>query len=97
MGDRDSRTAAHQVFERLLDFLLGGCVDRGGGFVQDQDARIDQQGARNRNALALSTRKGLAPFAYQRIVAMGWRRMNSWACAARAAATISSRSRRGLP
>ena len=54
MGDGDRCTAAHQVFERLLDFLLRGCIDRRGSLVQDQDARIDQQGARNRDALALA-------------------------------------------
>ena len=39
MGNSDSGAAAHQIFECFLNFFLGGCVDRGGGFVEDQNAR----------------------------------------------------------
>ena len=34
--------ALDQIVERLLDFLLGFGVDRGSGFVENQDARVDQ-------------------------------------------------------
>ena len=55
--DGDRGAALHQVVQRLLDFLLGLGVDRGRGFVEDQDARVDQQRARDRDALALAARQ----------------------------------------
>jgi hypothetical protein len=59
-----------QVVERLLDFLLGLGIDRRGGLVEDQDARVDQQRAGDGDALALAARQALAAFADQRIVAV---------------------------
>ena len=43
----------HQVAQALLDQRLGFGVEAGGGFVQDQNARIGQNGARDGDALAL--------------------------------------------
>ena len=54
VGDGDRGAPAHEIVERLLDFLLGCCVDRGRGLVEDQDLRIDEQGAGDRDALALA-------------------------------------------
>ncbi len=48
-----------------LDFLLGLGIDRGSRFVEDQDARIDQQGAGDGDALALAAGQPLAAFADQ--------------------------------
>ena len=53
-----------------LDLALGVQVDVGGGLVEDQDARIDQQCARDADALALAARQALAAFADQRVVAL---------------------------
>ena len=45
-------------------------VDGGGGIVQDQDARVGQEGARQRQALALSAGEGHAALADDRLVAL---------------------------
>ena len=70
VGDGDRGAALHQVVERLLDLLLGLGVDRRGGLVEDQDARVDQQRARDRDALALAAGQRLAALADQRVVAV---------------------------
>jgi uncharacterized protein (UPF0261 family) len=41
-----------------------------GRLVEDQDARVDQQGAGDRDALAFAAGKALAAFADQRVVAV---------------------------
>ena len=48
------RTSSYQVVECLLDFLLGGGVDRLGRLVEDQDARVDQQRAGDRDPLSFT-------------------------------------------
>ena len=68
VGDGDGGAAMDQVVEGFLDFLLGRGIHRRGGFVEDQDARVDQQGAGNRDALALAAGEGLAAFADQRVI-----------------------------
>ena len=68
--DGDGRPALHEVVERLLDFLLGGRIHGRRGLVHDQDARVDEQRARNRNALALTARQRLAALTHQRVVAV---------------------------
>ena len=42
VGDGDGGPTAHQIVERLLDFLLGFRVDRRRGFVENEDFRVDQ-------------------------------------------------------
>jgi hypothetical protein len=68
--DGDGGAALHQVVERLLDLLLGLGVDRRGGLVEDQDARVDEQRAGDADALALAARQALAALADERVVAM---------------------------
>ena len=97
VGDGDRGAALDQVVERLLDLALGLGVDRRGRLVQDQDPRVDQQRPGDRDPLPLAARERLAALADQRVVAVGSRRMNSWARAARAAAMISSRVASGRP
>src|SRR6266699_6289944 len=48
LGDDEHRAPARadEPVERLADGRLGLCVDRRGAVVEDQQARIDQQGAR---------------------------------------------------
>ena len=58
VGDGDGRAALHQVVERLLDLLLGLGVDRRGGLVEDQDARVDQQRARDARCAGARRRRG---------------------------------------
>ena len=60
-----------QLVEGLLDQALGACVHGGGGFVQDQDARIGQRGAGDREQLPLSLRKTGAAFAQDGLVFVG--------------------------
>ena len=43
--------------ERLQDLRLGAAVERAGRLVEDQDRRILEQGARDRDALLLAARQ----------------------------------------
>src|SRR5574343_372058 len=70
VGDGDRRAALDEVVERLLDLFFGLGVDRRGRFVEYQDARIDEQRAGDRDALALAAGQALAAFADQRVVAV---------------------------
>ncbi len=54
MRDHEGGAAGHDLAERGLDPVLGGGVDARGGVVEDQDARLGDQGARDRDALALA-------------------------------------------
>ncbi len=71
MGDGDRRAPLDQVVQRLLDLALRLGIDRAGGLVQDQDPRVDQQRAGDRDPLPLAAGEGLAALADQRIVAVG--------------------------
>ena len=87
----------HQVRERVLHEQLGLGVERRGRFVEDQDRRVLQERARDREPLPLPAGQALPALADRRVVAVGQLAMNSCACAARAAASISSRDRAGAP
>ena len=50
---------------------LGGRVDRGGGVVEDQDARVGEQRAGDRDPLALAAGEREAALADARVVAVG--------------------------
>ena len=65
VGDGNCGAALDQIVERLLDFLLGLGIDGRSGFIEDQDARVDQQGAGDGDALALTAGQALAAFADQ--------------------------------
>ena len=54
-----------------LDRRLGGRVDRGGGVVEDQDPRVGEQGAGDRDPLALAAGEGQAALADPGLVAVG--------------------------
>ena len=49
---------APQVVEEREDRRLDRHVERGGGLVGNEDARLDRERARDRDALALSAREG---------------------------------------
>ena len=51
----------------VLDAALGGGVHAGGRVVQDQDARLGEEGAGDRHALALAAREGEAALAHERV------------------------------
>ena len=52
--DDQRRAVGHQVVERVLHQAFGFGVERGGGLVEDQDRRVLQHRARDREALALA-------------------------------------------
>ncbi|KAH0427646.1 hypothetical protein KCU90_g7146, partial [Aureobasidium melanogenum] len=58
------------IVESLLDQPLAGGIERAGCFVEQQDGRILQDRACDRNALALSTRQSHATLAEKSIVAL---------------------------
>jgi len=45
VGDDEGGTAVHEAQQPLLDLLLGARVDAAGGLVEDEDARVGQDGA----------------------------------------------------
>ena len=55
----------------LLDGALAFVVERAGRLVEDQDARVGDQRARDRDALALPARQAAAAFADDGVVALG--------------------------
>ena len=57
MGDHHGGAAHHQIGQALLhqQFILG--IQRAGGFVQQQQRRIAQDGAGDGQALALAARQ----------------------------------------
>ena len=56
MRDDQCGAVLLHYLERRLDFTLGVRVERGSGFVQQQDRRVFQQRAGNRHALLLTAR-----------------------------------------
>ncbi len=59
-----------RILHRLADLRLGFGVHRGGGIIQDEDARILQQGARDGDALLLPAGDGHPALADQGLVAV---------------------------
>ncbi len=70
MGDDEGRASAGGVGDGTLNFVLGGGVNRRSGVVQHQHARISEKGAGERDALALSARKGHTAFPDDGVVAL---------------------------
>ena len=54
VGNDKTGAAFHQAQQRFLDARLGAGIDTAGGFIQNQNGRVSQDGARNRQQLALS-------------------------------------------
>ena len=91
VGDDQRRSALHHLAQRQLDPGLGGRVDRRGGVVEDQDARV-HRAARGRSRSAAAGRPRASGRARRRASRSrpGRSQMNSCAWAWRAAWTISS-------
>src|SRR5512144_1210092 len=70
MRDDEHRSASEQSVDRLLDETLGLRVERGGRLIENEDRRIDEQGTRDREALALATGEPRAALAEHGIVAL---------------------------
>ena len=71
VGDHERGAAAHRLAQRLLDRLLGRGVDRGGGVVEHEDARVDHQRPRDRDPLALAAGERQPALADHGVVAVG--------------------------
>src|SRR5581483_2856853 len=71
--DDDRRAAAHRLAQPFPDARLGARVDRRGRVVEDQDARVDDERARDRDALPLPARERDPALADHRVVAVGKR------------------------
>ena len=88
--DHEGGAALHHLVERGLHLALGCGVERARRLVEDQDRRILQQRARDREALALAAGERAAALADGASKPSGWRSMNSSACARAQASRISS-------
>src|SRR5208283_5553937 len=54
VGDDQAGAAGRQLVERLLHAAFAEGVERAGGFVEQQDGRVAQDGAGDSDALALA-------------------------------------------
>ena len=61
MGNDEAGASLHQAQQRLLDAHLGAGIHAAGGFVQDEDGGIGQDGAGDREQLALSLAEVTGP------------------------------------
>ena len=66
LGDDEAGASFHQLVQGLLDLELGGHVHAGGGVIQDEDARVHEQGPGDGDALFLAAAEGGSPFAHGR-------------------------------
>ncbi len=71
MGDQQRGPAARVRSQRRVDLGLDPDVDRGRRVVQDQDGRVGQQGASQRDPLPLPAREGEPLLTDDRVVT-GW-------------------------
>jgi hypothetical protein len=69
VGDDEGRAALGRGVQGLLDLGFGDRVQRAGRLVQDQDRRVLENGAGDRQALTLPARQKLAAFADDEIQA----------------------------
>ena len=70
VGDGYRRTGLHQTFESILYQSLALRVEGRGGFVEDEDGRVLQDGTGNADALALSAAEASAAVADVRVEAL---------------------------
>src|SRR5207237_1141551 len=66
VGDDERGAALHDLRERGLYFRFGRGVERARRLVENQNRRILQESARDRQALALASREQSAAFADRR-------------------------------
>src|SRR5690606_25621953 len=71
VGDDDGGAAAHEGVERVLDLALERGVDGAGGLVEDEDERVEGEGACEGEELALADGEGDAALADGLSVAVG--------------------------
>ena len=72
VGDDNGGTPAHQLFERVLNQRLGFGIDAAGGLIQDQqNLRIEGDGARKGEQLALARREARPALQHWFVVPLG--------------------------
>src|SRR5579862_1870958 len=71
MGDDDDGAAAHQVAEGYLHERFAFGVECGGGFVEDEDGRVFEDGAGDGEALTFASGETEAFFADDGVVTVG--------------------------
>ena len=71
MGDEEEGATLVALDDALEDAALGGGIEGGGGFVEEQDGGWAQQGAGNADALGLSLTQSYAHFAQRGVKAVG--------------------------
>ena len=97
VGDDERRAPFHEDAQGVVDLLFHLHVDGTGGVVEDEDGRVDEQRSSNRDALALTARERVAPFADDGVVPVRKLRDELVCPAARAAAFTSAISAPGRP
>ncbi len=70
VGDQQRRPATHDLSQRGMDLGLDPDVNRGRRVVQDQDGRVGQQGASQRDPLTLPAGEGEPLLTDDRVVAV---------------------------
>ena len=68
--DDQDRLSLDEAGEGFLNIGFGFRVGEGGGLVEDEDGRIDEEGSRDRDALRLTTR-GVSIFPDDAVEASG--------------------------
>jgi hypothetical protein len=71
VGDQDHRPAAAGAAQVAQEVGLGGLVERARGLVEDQEARVADQGAGHRDQLPLAEREAGAALVQHGLVALG--------------------------
>ena len=66
--DQQRRATGHDTAERVVHRRLDPRVDRAGGVVEDEDARVVEDRSRERDPLALTARQGQAALADRGVV-----------------------------
>ncbi len=97
VGDHDTGAPGHHYVEAGLDLLLGEGINAGGGLVEDEDRRVLQQHARQRDQLALAHRQTRAALADRGVEALGEDGDPVAAADLRAAAATSASVASGRP
>ena len=90
VGDGNDGAAAHQAAQRLADQLLGFAIQRRGGLVEQQQRRVLQEGARNRDPLPLPAGQAQPAISHDRVQPLRQLPMKPQQCAEAAACHTSS-------
>src|SRR5271154_6227061 len=71
MRNHEGGTALHQVAQAILDHCLRFGVERTGGLVEDEDARVGEDGAGDGETLTLAARELHSALAHDSVVLLG--------------------------